>query len=315
MAVLFFDSGIGGAAVLREFLKLRPDAETVYLADNAAMPYGNKSREELVCRGCGLLREMTESEKVEMAVIACNTMTAAAAGKIRKEFAFPVVGIEPAVRPALKKYEGGVCLFGTEFTAGAYVGCGAECVPVPGLAEIAEEIFVSGGKAKDFLPDARKTSLGMEERSGGVYANARDKNMLLAEKCIRDAAERSGIRCDEVKAAVLGCTHYTFVREAFIKVFPGAEIFDGAEGTARQAARIYDALSGKEYILSERIKPENNVNDREKRVMVYRADMEGGHFGEEKYKGRKLRRCGLYLTDYSYKEIQKFMNLFANTLA
>ena len=105
MKIGFFDSGIGGLNVLARTLKMLPDEEYYYYADSDNCPYGTKTNEEiieftrkgmsfLVDKGCSII------------CIACNTATSVAASIVRKEFDVPILGIEPAVKPAVNRHNG-----------------------------------------------------------------------------------------------------------------------------------------------------------------------------------------------------------------
>ena len=119
-AVGFFDSGLGGLCILDAFRRLCPRESTVYIADSANCPYGNRPADEIV----RLARANTESlldRGCKMVVVACNTATAAAIDVLRAEYpAVPFVGIEPAVKPAALNSRTGVV--GVLATAGTFGG-------------------------------------------------------------------------------------------------------------------------------------------------------------------------------------------------
>ena len=96
-----FDSGVGGLSVFREVRKLLPEESYIYYSDNAHCPYGEKSVEYII----GRAREITSfliSKGAEIIVVACNTATAAAIATLRDEFPVRFIGMEPAVKPAVK---------------------------------------------------------------------------------------------------------------------------------------------------------------------------------------------------------------------
>lgn len=219
MSVLFYDSGVGGIAVLREFLKIKSNCEVVYFADNAYIPYGTKSKEELVCRAKHNISELINEEQLDVVVLACNTLTAAAVCELRKKFVLPIVGIQPAVKPALTAHSEKVYLFGTDLTAKAYENCGAKVCAMSDLAEI------------------------VEKREN-------------AEMYIKMFMEKEGIKSEDVKGAILGCTHYSLVRDSFRKNLPQTEIYDGCIGTARRAVNIYEGIT-RENKMGDSQKEEN----------------------------------------------------------
>ncbi len=203
-----FDSGVGGLTVLKEcFLRL-PQAGFYYFGDNARAPYGNRREEEIV----SFVREALlrfEALKVDAVVLACNTATAVCIDLMRREFSFPLIGTEPAVRPAAGRCKRAV-LLSTVRTASSrrlteLIQGEAECaftvLPCPTLAEGIERALILG------------------------------EPLLLSEHLRR-------VECDGV---VLGCTHYVFVREEIGEYFH-APVFDGNRGVAKRLAAVLSRL-------------------------------------------------------------------------
>lgn len=102
-----FDSGVGGLSVLQHIRLLLPDEHLIYIADSAHVPYGNKSPEYIEQRSLALARFLIE-HGADAIVIACNTATAAAVSSLRNRFSIPIVGMEPAVKPAVSATRSGV---------------------------------------------------------------------------------------------------------------------------------------------------------------------------------------------------------------
>jgi glutamate racemase len=102
-----FDSGVGGLSVLHHIREALPDARLIYVADSGHVPYGDKSPEYIEQRSLDLARFLVE-QGAEAIVIACNTATAAAAAALRARFKFPIVAMEPAVKPAVAATKNGV---------------------------------------------------------------------------------------------------------------------------------------------------------------------------------------------------------------
>ncbi len=207
--VCFFDSGIGGLNLLYESALRLPKAELYYFADNFKVPYGNLPDKELENAVDEIFSEIAKINPT-VAVIACNTVTARCVGRLRSKYDFPIVGIQPAVKEAVRV--GGKCLvFATPATAQSaslrklineYGNDTTQVVACPHFAQFVEQnIF----------------NLNEEELMG-----------LLPD-----------LKADTV---VLGCTHYIFVKEAVQKKY-GCPVFTGVEGTVR---RILNVL-GVEY--------------------------------------------------------------------
>lgn len=100
MKIGFFDSGVGGLTVLGHALKILPFTDYIYYADIEHVPYGEKTKSEIKQYVLTAMDYMTK-QKVDAVVIACNTATSVAAGDIRKNYSFPIIGMEPAVKPAV----------------------------------------------------------------------------------------------------------------------------------------------------------------------------------------------------------------------
>ena len=109
-AIGVFDSGLGGLSVWRQIVRQLPQESTLYFADRAHVPYGNRNRDEIrfYCEAiCGCLVEAG----CKVIVVACNTASAVALGPLRERFpALPILGLEPAVKPAVALTLSGVVL-------------------------------------------------------------------------------------------------------------------------------------------------------------------------------------------------------------
>ncbi len=107
MTIGVFDSGVGGLSVLHHIRQTLPDEDLIYIADSAHVPYGDKSPEYISARSHTLTRFLIE-QGAEAIVIACNTATAAAIAGLRNSFDLPILGMEPAVKPAVAATRSGV---------------------------------------------------------------------------------------------------------------------------------------------------------------------------------------------------------------
>lgn len=212
-----FDSGVGGVSVLREIVRLMPNENYIYLGDSKNAPYGTKSHEEIFLHACDCAEYLVD-KGIKALVIACNTATSVCIDALRQKYPhIPVVGIEPALKPAVKAKEcSTVVVMATPLTlketkfAKLFKDYESEAniipLPCPGLMELVESGCTHGEKAETFLR--------------GCFAE---------------------IDTASVDAVVLGCTHYPFVRDAIEAIVPNARIFDGGEGTARQVKRLLEA--------------------------------------------------------------------------
>ena len=199
-----FDSGVGGISTLREMIRELPDERFIYFGDMANAPYGTKNTEGVITCVRSVVDRLME-QNIKALVIACNTAD---------ELSIPVVGMEPALKPASKaRKNGSVLVLATPLTLHQekfenlmkQYGEGAVKVPCPGLMELVEADDTEG--AKRYL-----------------------------EKLF------SRYPAETVDAVVLGCTHYVFLKDMIRGLLPERiAITDGNTGTARQLRRVLAA--------------------------------------------------------------------------
>lgn len=209
-----FDSGLGGISVLRELKKLMPNEDYLYYGDSANAPYGVRTTEDV--------RNLTENavrflmdRGVKCIVIACNTATSAAAKYLREKYSdFIIVGLEPAIKPAvLQGDRPRVAVMATPVTLreekfnhlAAQFNADAEIikVPAPMLVEYVEKGVFSGPEIETYI------------------------SSVFQELCPKTP-----------DSVVLGCTHFPFVKNAIQKALKTPVTFyDGAEGASRETHR------------------------------------------------------------------------------
>ena len=207
LPIAVFDSGLGGISVLRALVQRLPGEDFLYFGDSANAPYGVRPAEEVRRLTQDVIARLYD-RGIKAAVIACNTATSAAIGPLRAAFPdIPVIGIEPALKPAVAHHRlvlvlaTPLTLREEKFAALMHqcAGC-AEITPLP-CPELVE--FVERGEL--------------------------DSPALTAY-----LARQPG----RVDAAVLGCTHFPFARRAIRAALGGAvALYDGSDGTARETLR------------------------------------------------------------------------------
>ncbi len=199
-----FDSGVGGLNVLAACRRALPAATFFYYGDNGRAPYGSRPAEEIerfVVEGMDALAACG----VHAAVLACNTATAVCAEAMRERYSFPVLGMEPAVKPAAEKYNE-ILILATPRTAES------------------ERLRTLVNR----FPGRRITVCAAPFLAGAIEARlTRGERFSLSEHL--PPAKPEGV--------VLGCTHYSFCRRE-IAAFYGCEVFDGCDGTARHLLNI-----------------------------------------------------------------------------
>jgi glutamate racemase len=223
--ILVLDSGLGGLTVLREIVKVRPDARYVYVADDVFFPYGHHSEEEIIARVVPLVGELIEAHAPDLVVIACNTMSVSVLGPLRAAYRVPFVGTVPAIKPACAASKSRrVSVLGTKATVKREYtqalireyaqGCEVTLVGSGELASLAEAAL-SGGD----VPDSR------------IFAE-------LAPCFVEDRADPSA-RTDTV---VLACTHYPLLMDRLVRLAPwSVSWIDPAPAIGR---RVLDLLGG-----------------------------------------------------------------------
>src|SRR6201995_2087122 len=194
--ILVFDSGLGGLTVLREVVAARPDANYVYVADDAFFPYGHHTEDEIIARVVPLMGELIGTHDPDLVVIACNTASTLVMSHLRAAYSVPFVGTVPAIKPACARSKTKrVSVLGTkgtvqrEYTRGLIRdfagGCEVTLVGSPKLASLAETAL-SGGEIAD-----------------------RD---ILAEIAPCFIGDTESTRTDTI---VLACTHYPLLLDRF----------------------------------------------------------------------------------------------------
>ena len=214
LPIAVLDSGVGGISVLRELLKIMPNEDYLYFGDSANAPYGNRTKADVL----DITRRNLEGLRargIKAFVIACNTATSAAAAVLRAENPdLPIIGIEPAIKPAAFLFPNPrVLVMATPLTlkeekfralADRFSDRG-EFIPLPceGLVELIEAGDLDGEAIHGYM-----------SRLFAPYTG------------------------ENIDAVVLGCTHYPHVRHVIERYVPrGAVILDGGEGTARETRR------------------------------------------------------------------------------
>ena len=210
-----FDSGLGGIGVLRELVGTLPTEDFIYFGDSANAPYGEKTAEKVREISDGVVKKLL-AMGAKAIVIACNTATSAAADCLREKYSsVPIIGMEPAVKPAsLVGEHPTVLVMATPLT-----------LKQPKLRRLIEKYR----DRADFIDVPCHGLVELVER--GV-TDGEEMDSLL-HRILDEKTE--GRRID---SAVLGCTHYIHAKEAIGRIVgSGVKIFDGADGTAKETKR------------------------------------------------------------------------------
>jgi glutamate racemase len=213
-AIGVFDSGLGGLSVAAEIRRLLRAEDLLYFADSAYCPYGGRPLEQISARTLAI-GEHLAGQGVKALVVACNTASGAALEALRASLDIPIVGLEPALKPAVlgsRRQRVGVMATAATLQTERFDRLvrthanGAQVVvqACPGLVELVERGATGGEEARTHL-----------------------------RELLRPFVEH------EVDAVVLGCTHYPFLRPAIGSILgPGVRIHDSGGAVARQVRRV-----------------------------------------------------------------------------
>jgi glutamate racemase len=208
-----FDSGIGGVTVLKKALEFLPDAEYIYYADTKNVPYGVKKSHEVLDHVFEAFNFLSK-KNIHIAVIACNTATSVAVSELRKKFSFPIIGMEPAVKPAI------LCNSGKK------------------ILVLATSLTLREKKFEELA-----CSLDKQQR---VHRLALDELVMYAEQFNFDSEtvifylqeKLSKIDFAEYETIVLGCTHFVYYSRIIQEIAgENISVIDGNEGTVINMVR------------------------------------------------------------------------------
>ena len=221
-----FDSGIGGLSVLKALRAELPLEDFIYIADSGHAPYGERDDAHVLARARALTAHLVQ-KNVKTVVMACNTATAAAIDQLRAEYPqLPIVGIEPALKPAAllsRTRRIGVMATRSTLASSRFKGL------LDSLASQAEFVL----QPCDGLADAIERDMASTTEAHTEAENA-TKIIAVCARNIR-AMGRFGLENGEIDTLVLGCTHYPFASEALRSLLgPDVQFVDTGAPVARQ---------------------------------------------------------------------------------
>jgi glutamate racemase len=216
MRIAFFDSGIGGITVLYQAMNQLPHEDFLYFADTLHVPYGTKSKDEVNQYVKSSIDRIIQ-EDVKAIVIACNTATSIAVSELRSSYQIPIIGMEPAVKPAIEMNRTSgkrVLVLATQLTLkqdkyaelisrvdDQYI---VDSLPLPELVVFCESLIFDGKTITDYFKNV------FSEFDLSIYGTI-----------------------------VLGCTHYPFYKANLLSILPShIQIVDGSKGTINQLTEV-----------------------------------------------------------------------------
>lgn len=226
MRIGFFDSGIGGLTVLSEALKRLPNHEYLYYADTQHAPYGPKPKEEVreyVFHAIDFLVD----EGAEIIVIACNTATSIAVAELREKYSIPIIGMEPAVKPAI------------EHVANSSKRVLVTATPLTCKEEKLKNLIakLDTNHQTDLLPLADLVR----------FAESYEFSSEVIVPYLKQTLQNYDI--SQYGAVVLGCTHFPLFSHCFQEVFSSdVQLIDGSQGTISHLEKL---MLEQNYSISE----------------------------------------------------------------
>lgn len=215
MRIGFFDSGIGGLSVLKKALIELPNENYFYYADLEHVPYGTKSINEVRKYVFNAIKFLSDLN-IKALVVACNTATSISINELRKSFRFPIIGMEPAIKPALlnrRDKNKRILVLGTPIT----------------------------------LKEKKLKNLMIDLNANNVDLLALPELVMFAEKMVFDTffikdyilEKFSSLDLSQYESIVLGCTHFIFYKNIMKEFIPEEiQLIDGNTGTIKQLIRV-----------------------------------------------------------------------------
>jgi len=222
--VLIIDSGVGGLSVYQHIQRLLPNLHYIYTFDNSAFPYGEKSEEFIITRVLKIITAIHQYHTLALVVIACNTASVVSLPTLRTHFSFPVIGVVPAIKPAVLVTRNKIIgLLATRTTI--------TCSYTQDLIKR----FASGYQIKQ-LWSSELVKLAEAKLHGTRVSIDMLKNILIPWISTRKPPD----------TLVLGCTHFPLLIEELTQILPqGTQIVDSGTAIARRASLLLSTLSNK----------------------------------------------------------------------
>lgn len=205
-----FDSGLGGLSILKELVNLLPNEDYLFYEDSINNPYGEKSEEELMDITSNITDYLLKNN-CKIIVIACNTATTSCMSKLREKYKDVIfVGTVPAIKVACDNNYKNIINFSTPNTK-------------------------NSKRVDELIHDFKGDDQAIYNISGENLANLVE---LDKKEEIKSLLERVlGPYNNKADALVLGCTHYSLIKDEINKVLPNTVLLDGCKGVSQEVKR------------------------------------------------------------------------------
>lgn len=204
-----FDSGLGGLSILKELIKKLPNEDFLFYEDSINNPYGDKSEEEIFNISCKIV-EYLISKNCKMIVIACNTATTSCMKKLKEKYKNIIfIGCVPAIKVATDNNYKNILVLATPYT-------------------------IKSKRVDELIYENKKKNQNIELVSGSSLANLiehqdKEKIIELLKEIFKDK--------NNIDSIVLGCTHYSLIKEEINSVMPNVNLLDGCIGVSNEVKR------------------------------------------------------------------------------
>lgn len=210
-----FDSGIGGTTIWRDINLLMPNENTIYIGDQLNAPYGFKTKEEIINLSFKNIDYLL-AQNCKIIVVACNTATTNAINEIRNKYNVPIIGIEPAIKPA------------TSLTKTATIGILAT------KGTITSDLFASKVKQYSDIKIIEQIGYNLVSLIESGQIQSKELKKLLRDYLIPMVEQG-------MDTLVLGCTHYPYLIPIIKEIIPdNIQIIDSGKAVAKQTKKILE---------------------------------------------------------------------------
>lgn len=215
-AIGIFDSGVGGTSVFSELHALLPHENTIYLADSFNAPYGGKTKEQIIALSIKNM-ELLIKKDCKLIVVACNTATTNAIKVLRNTYSIPIIGIEPAIKPAaLQTQTKAIGILATKGTLSSE------------LFYKTNDLYSQNIKVIEQVGEGMVTLI----EKGQAYS---EEMMVLLKRYLQPMIDAN------IDYLVLGCTHYPYLMPLLVDMLPKhVKIIDSGEAVAKQTKAILE---------------------------------------------------------------------------
>lgn len=211
-----FDSGVGGTSIWKEIHKLLPNESTIYLADSKYAPYGQKTKEEIIALSIKNTNKLIDFG-AKIIVVACNTATTNAIDVLRNEYKTPIIGIEPAIKPAaLKTKTKTIGILATKGTLSSE------------LFHQTSELYAENIQIIEVIGEGLVPLIENDQIES-------DEMVHLLKKYLEPMTAAN------IDYLVLGCSHYPYLIPKIKSFLPqNVTIIDSGEAVARQTKKVLE---------------------------------------------------------------------------